>query len=127
MSEKGYKVVRKTGIGYRGAYVNTYYSLGKWRKAPAELSRLGYGLTYFATLQEAEEYRQFHGLKNRGAVIVTCEVRGVFKHLERRACVKHGDLVRTMVRRIKSGDFSCVGYPPGTKMAEEMRLIEEVS
>jgi len=124
----GYKVVRVSQNGdllssSARKRASKKYKIGKWVTAPRWLARKGYHLLYFTTLEEAARFVRYFELilDDISIKIFKCEVKGIKEELPPFCSpdfLAEGKL-------LSIGD-SYGPWPKGTRMAEKIKLTEEV-
>ena len=133
-----YKVVRELGLNhrlkknprmFRGAYINTFYPVGRWVKAPKSCLEEGYGLTYFEGIIDAVVFLAGHVRD----YVFECEVRGVMEMPVYRLAPNGGAEIRDVMDGLVTGQPNkgvcpthLEDFPPGTQMAKYLKLVRGV-
>lgn len=133
-----YKVVRSYGEDYRSALLTpqaespgkvkslgVIYKIGEWTKAFPEALAQGFGLLVFKTREDAQN---FLGGKLRDFKTFTCEVARKMELPDDRLDPYDWPFLSIIELRqlIMHAIYGCGGWPDGSCMFEEVKLVEEV-
>ena len=121
-----YKVVREENGKYHSYWARGYsmveYKIGQWATAPGYLAKSGYYLTYFPYLKDVKSFWHCYGLNaEEGFKIFAIQIKRKQKILPPIRTQTQNDMAHMALH------LPCIKtWPPGTRMAKEIMLLEEV-
>jgi hypothetical protein len=128
----GYKVVKRLNDGSYGSAILSerskafaIYRPKNWTRARTTLLKAGLGLTYFGYLEQAFTYKYTCGTTD--LEVWKCEVRHTLVVPDHRSDL--WDLLgalKVVVKKFLIIHYYSLKWPDGTRMAEEIKLLEEV-